>query len=124
MTPLPAQIRSRGHWAEDLALAYLEGRGLRSVQRNYRCRGGELDIVCLHARALVFVEVRYRRTNALVSAAESITATKRKRLRLAAAHFLSTHKEHGQRHCRFDVVTVTGAGDGDDIRWIRDAFQD
>jgi len=124
MKPTAAHSRSRGAWAEDIALDFLRQRGLESVQRNYRCKAGELDLICADVRRLIFVEVRYRRANALVSAAESISARKRQRLRLAAAHFLMIHRMHAGRPCRFDVITVTGSREQPEIDWIQDAFQD
>jgi putative endonuclease len=124
MSPGPARARSRGAWAEDLAQSYLRQHGLEVVARNHACRSGELDIVCLDGPLLVFVEVRYRRANAMVDAAHSITASKRNRLRIAAAHYLATHCQHGRHGCRFDVVTVTGNHGHTEIEWIKDAFQD
>lgn len=124
MSPAPVHTRSRGAWAEDLALEYLSSQGLRGVDRNFNCKGGELDLVCLDGHRLIFVEVRFRRANALVSATQSITEAKQRRLRLAATLYLKTHREHAGRPCRFDVITVTGNGDIPEIDWIKDAFQD
>ena len=119
-----AGTRSRGAWAEQRAARYLEEHGLAVLERNYRCRAGELDLICLEGARVAFVEVRYRRDGALVSAAQSVDASKQRRLRLAAAHYLHFHGELRHRPCRFDVVTVTGTGEDSEIGWIRDAFQD
>ena len=91
---------------------------------NVRYRRGELDLVCMDGETTVFVEVRYRRRNALVSASQSITDTKRRRIRFAASHFLLEHPRYARRPCRFDVVTVTGNGGDGGIEWIKSAFQD
>lgn len=64
---------ARGAAAEDLALRYLEARGLSLVARNFRCRVGELDLIMRDGEQLVFVEVRSRRHNRYGTPAESIT---------------------------------------------------
>ena len=92
MTGVSAQRRARGVWAEDLAEVYLGKRGLRTMQRNYFCRGGEIDLVCLHEDRLVFVEVRYRQRGAFGSGAETIGSRKQSRIIRTAAMFLSRHR--------------------------------
>jgi putative endonuclease len=76
-----------GAEAERLAAAFLEARGLSIVERNYRRRCGELDLVARDGSTLVFVEVRLRRGRAFGGAAESITAAKRARLTRAGSMF-------------------------------------
>lgn len=120
--PAPG-TRARGAWAERCAENHLAQHGLHTVARNYHCRRGELDLVCVDGESMVFVEVRYRRRNAMVSALESITYAKQLRVRIAAENYLANHPVHAMRRCRFDVVTVTGHGNDIEIQWIRDAFQ-
>jgi putative endonuclease len=103
--------------AEDLALTYLEGQGLRLKARNYTCRLGEIDLVLLDGVTLVFVEVRQRTHRTFGGAAESITARKRQKLIATARHFLA--RQRSLPPCRFDAVLVDGEGR---IEWIRDAF--
>lgn len=114
--------QARGEAAESLAAAHLEAAGLRLLARNYRCRGGELDLVALAGRTLVFVEVRLRGSAAFGGAAESITAKKRRRVILAASHYLATHPADAGRDCRFDCVLLARLERGA-IEWIRDAFR-
>jgi putative endonuclease len=102
---------------EQLACRYLESQGLRLVARNHRCRHGEIDLVMRDADTLVFVEVRYRRSQRFGSAAESVDAHKQRRLAAAAGHYLQGHP--CPLPCRFDVLAI-GAADG--IDWIRNAF--
>jgi len=111
-------MTGRGAAAEDLAAVYLEGQGLRIVERNYRCRFGEIDLVARSGAVLVFVEVRARKTETFGGAAGSITAAKRRRLVAAARHYLAAHR--GERACRFDVVLVRGAARR--VEWLTDAF--
>ena len=111
----------RGADAERSALEYLQARGLQLVERNYRCAAGELDMVMLDERELVFVEVRYRATDSFGGAAPSVDAGKQRKLRRAGESFLQTC-ELPFSGCRFDVVAVSGAAPGYQFEWISDAF--
>ncbi|MDX9767225.1 MAG: YraN family protein [Ectothiorhodospiraceae bacterium] len=108
----------RGQQAEQDACAHLTGHGLRLLTTNYRCRGGEIDLVMEDGRTLVFVEVRMRRHQRFGGALESIDGHKRRRLLVAARHYLQACAK--QRNARFDVVTVDGQGR---LEWIRNAFE-
>jgi putative endonuclease len=115
--------QERGQAAEDAALAHLQHAGLTLVARNYRvargpgARGGEIDLI-LRDRdgTLVFVEVRARADRRHGGAAASIGAAKRASLLLAARHFLA--RLRAVPPCRFDVVAL----DGDELQWLRGAF--
>lgn len=109
---------TRGALAEERAAAYLMQQGLHVLVRNWRVRGGEIDLICREGETLVFVEVRLRKNRQFGGAAESITATKQARIVLAARHYLAGKPE---QICRFDVVLL------DDLEttspeWIRHAF--
>ncbi len=110
-----------GTAGEAAAAAYLERQGLTVLERNFRVRGGELDLICRAADVIVFVEVRLRNHKAnresYGSAATSITATKQRRLILAAQHWLTRHQQH-DAPCRFDCVLI----DDGHLEWIRNAF--
>ncbi len=112
----------RGQPAEDLALAYLRARGLALIARNYRCPGGELDLVMRDASVMVFVEVRHRRRDRHGSAAESIDARKRARLVHAAMRYLQGQRDGARLRARFDVVALSGPLGTCEIEWIRNAF--
>lgn len=103
--------------AEDAALAFLRGQGLRLLARNYRCRFGEIDLIMNEGNTLVFVEVRMRKNAGFGSAAESITARKQKRIIAAARHYLA--QVQAVPNCRFDAVLLCA---DDPVEWIRDAF--
>ena len=111
-------MNQRGGPAEDLAAAFLERQGLEIIERNYRCRFGEIDLVAASGQALVFVEVRARTSDAFGGAAASITGAKRRRLVAAARHYLARQRQ--DRACRFDVVLVSGPGRN--VEWLQDAF--
>jgi len=111
-----------GARAEALAAAHLAGHGLVVVARNFRVRGGEIDLVCRDGATLVFVEVRLRRSSDFGGAAASITAGKRQRLLLAARHYLAqTRGLSAETPCRFDCVLLS-ALDAAGVEWLRDAF--
>lgn len=108
----------RGSDAEALASRFLQTQGLRLLERNVRCRRGEIDLVMRDGDTLVFVEVRQRSRALWGSAAESITAQKRRKLSLAAQEYLQKHPTSGA--CRFDVVAI----DADNPpEWIPHAFE-
>jgi putative endonuclease len=111
---------NRGAAAEALAAEFLQGRGLKIVARNYRCRGGEIDLIASDGDTLIFVEVRLRSDAAFGGAAESITAAKKKRLRFAAAHYLSRLSQMSKEPpCRFDAILLASLDPGR-IEWLVD----
>jgi putative endonuclease len=107
---------NRGAAAESLAARFLAEQGLAIVAWNYRCRGGEIDIIACDGRTVVFVEVRMRRSHAFGGAAESISATKRRRLRLAAEHYLA--RLPSEPACRFDAVLLDALA-VERMEWLR-----
>jgi putative endonuclease len=110
-------MNSAGARAEDRCAELLRDAGLRILERNWRCRHGEIDLIAEERGVLVFAEVRMRRAFGFGGAGESVTAAKRSRLIAAARLYLSRRPEG---NCRFDVFLVDGpAGD---VKWIRDAF--
>jgi putative endonuclease len=109
------------HW-EKLAESFLNKRGLKTLERNYFSRFGEIDLIMMDRQTLVFTEVRYRSDNAHGSGAESVTPKKQKRITLVAQKFLQQHRHHASLACRFDVISI-GNEDGRTLmRWIPNAF--
>lgn len=115
--------RQRGDAAEAAALRHLLAAGLKPVAANANYRGGEIDLVMRDGDALVFVEVRYRRSRAFGGGAASVDFSKRRKLVLAAQMFLSAHPIFANTPCRFDVVEASGDAASPAIDWIRDAFR-
>lgn len=115
-----------GGEAEALAEGFLQRQGLSTVQRNYRCRAGEIDLVMRdprdpEAEQLVFVEVRFRPVGALVSAVETVDERKQAKIILAARHFLMNHPAFDEHPCRFDVIGVEALDQ--EPHWITNAFE-
>jgi putative endonuclease len=115
----------RGKHGESRAEQWLGEHGLRTVERNYRCRAGEIDLVMLDPTAhdtevLVFVEVRLRGPGARVDSIDSVDERKQHRIIMAARHFLMDRPDWQSHACRFDVIGIDGESR---LRWIRDAFE-
>jgi putative endonuclease len=98
---------SSGRCAEDFALSWLQQRGLQLVERNFRCRLGEIDLVMLDGDALAFIEVRMRRDAGYGGAAASVTAAKLRRLNAAAEVYLK-YRCLGTQAARIDVLALEG----------------
>jgi putative endonuclease len=116
-----------GRAAESYALRHLERAGLQLLQRNYRCRAGEIDLVMIEpqTRILVLVEVRSRSRPEFGSAATTVGPAKQRRCWLAARHLLMTRRDLRRLRARFDVVAIdraAGTGAAPSITWIRNAF--
>ena len=112
-----------GKLVEDYASNYLNQRGLRQIERNYRCRGGEIDLIMRDGKTLVFVEVRYRKHHSFGGAAASVDWRKQQRLVLAAQHYLQRQSVN-DLPCRFDVVAVSPGTSGDfSVQWIKNAIE-
>ena len=96
------------------------------VERNYRSPYGEIDLIMRHARTLVFVEVRYRKSAQFGSPAETVDRRKQVKIRATAEHYLQRHIQGAGVTCRFDVVALRptpGSGpETQKIDWLQDAF--
>jgi len=106
-----------GQDGEDQALAHLQKNGLALCERNFRCKGGEIDLIMREQGALVFVEVRKREQSRHGGAAASITAAKQRRLIIAAQVYLKRFKMPPP--CRFDVIAI----DGGNLTWLKNAIE-
>ncbi len=110
-----------GDKAEHAALKYLVSNGCRLIVANYRSRAGEIDLIVEDKETLVFVEVRYRSDTSRGTGAETITATKQRRIIRTAEYFLINHKQYQDSACRFDVISMNDSTN-DSIDWIKRAF--
>jgi putative endonuclease len=107
-----------GRFGEDTAAAHLERAGLVLLERNWRCREGEIDIVAVDGGVLVFCEVKTRSTAAFGTPAEAVSPTKLLRLRRLAARWLCEHPG-GWADLRFDVVSVLRTPEGLKVDHLR-----
>lgn len=110
--------RETGSRYEQLVAAFLKKQGFQILERNYRCRSGEIDLIARDGRYLVFVEVKYRKTGAAGSALEAIDERKAAKIRRVAAVYLYEKRYPEETPCRFDAAGI----DGDRITYVKDAF--
>ena len=108
-----------GAQAEALAADFLAARGVRIIERNFRRRCGELDLIARDGDTLVFVEVRLRTRSDFGGAAASITAAKQARMTLAARAYLARFPDPPP--CRFDAILLDGP-EPPSIEWRRDVI--
>jgi len=112
-----------GRFGEEIAGRYLARRGYKILDKNYRTKSGELDIVAMDGRTLVFVEVKSRRSQSFGTPGDAVDARKRRRMEKAALAYIS-EKNKGGLQCRFDVIGVTAAGGEEpEIELVKDAFE-
>lgn len=117
-----AKVQDAGLRAEQVAAAWLKKQGLRLLETRVSCRFGELDLVMRQGNELVLVEVKYRATG-LDSALASVSASKRKKLSLAAQWLYSQRPEWGSLVWRFDVIALAGDLSKPEVKWLPAAFE-
>jgi len=111
-----------GKAGEEAAVQFLRQQGYHILERNYRCRFGEIDLIARDGRMLAFVEVKTRRSQKYGPAAAAVTAQKQRHLIKASQAYLIQEKKAGEL-CRFDVVTVEMDAQQPHIELIKNAFQ-
>lgn len=111
-----------GRQAEARALTLLETAGHRLIARNFHGRRGEIDLITLHGRLLVFTEVRQRSRNDHGSAAGTVTLAKQMRLIATARYFLACHPHLQSSVMRFDVIACDGSAADGRLDWLQAAF--
>jgi putative endonuclease len=114
--------REFGENLEKLAAQQLVQQGLKIVAENYLCKMGEIDIIARDNQDLVFIEVRYRKSEAYGGSLASVDKKKQHRVILAASHYLQKHKLTNKIACRFDVIAITGSLNQLRYNWIKGAF--
>lgn len=110
--------RAVGASKEDLACAYLQKQGFTILQRNFRSRTGEIDIVCREGTYLVFTEVKYRKTAKNGAPEEAVGSAKQRKIFETARYYMARFGVSSDTDIRFDVVAILG----ENITLIRNAF--
>lgn len=111
-----------GREGERLAEQYLKKKGYKVIERNYRCRGAELDLIVLDRRVIVFVEVKTRTGHGFGSPFEAVEFRKQQKMIQAAQYFLNEKKLY-QRDARFDVVGISWPAGEPVVEHIENAFE-
>lgn len=107
-----------GKQKEIEAERFLTDRGISILDRNYQCRQGEIDLVAFHKNTLVFVEVKYRRTNVSGRPEDAVSQNKQMKICRVCDYYRMTHPFFHSKNVRFDVVAI----DEHEIRWYQNAF--
>lgn len=110
--------RQKGTEKEKIAASYLEAHGVRIVERNFRNRQGEIDIIGYHEDYLVFAEVKFRSGDGRGNAVDAVDFRKQKQICKVADYYRYLHKLGMNTKVRYDVVAIQG----EEIQWIRNAF--
>ncbi len=113
----------RGFLGEDAAEKELKKQGYSVIERNFRCRHGEIDIIAEHGGAIVFVEVKTRSNRSFGAPASSIDSRKKRHIIMTAKHYIEV-RGISDRDARFDVVSIELNGDAPAVEVIKDAFGD
>lgn len=120
----PSRKRATGDAVEECALRYLERQGLVTVQRNFSCRLGELDLIMRDGDCLAIVEVRFRSSRSPVPATLTVDHRKQQKILRTAAMFLAWNARFAALPLRFDVLGVDRDASGaTTVNWIQDAFR-
>ena len=113
----------KGLCFETEAEKYLQQQGLLVLQRGYRSRFGEIDLILRDGESICFVEVKYRKSNSFGGAAWAITAAKQCKLVKTAQFFIANHRAIADCPLRFDALLIQRQADGsNDFDWIKNAF--
>lgn len=113
-----------GEQGEGIARRYLEQQGLRHMDSNIASNLGEIDVLMMDGKTLVFVEVKMRKTASFGGALAAMTPSKLKRLRQAIALYLQQNPQHAQRDCRIDAVLIQGVAAQREIQWLQNIDAD
>ena len=103
---------------EEQAAAYVVTRGLVLLEKNYRCRQGEVDLIGVHEDCLVFIEVKYRKNARSGMPEEAVDKRKQAKICLVSDYYRLTHPFNSKRQVRYDVVAICG----EDTRWYQNAY--
>lgn len=113
--------RGIGDRGEELALRRLQSEGYELVERNYRTRYGEIDLILRYGDSLIFAEVKLRRGTAFGDPAEAVTLRKQRTIRSVAEHYIA-EREPDFDEVRFDVIAILQSGGEPAVRHIEGAF--
>ncbi len=116
--------RKFGDQIELKTVEFLQQHSVTILQQNYLCKMGEIDIIAQDKDNLLFIEVRYRKSDDYGGAIASVNKKKQRRLILAASHYMQKYGITNKVACRFDVMAISGNLNRLQFNWIKAAFQD
>ncbi len=123
----------KGQQAENIALEYLQKQGLKTIQTNFSCKCGEIDLIMHDNEFLIFIEVRYRKQTQFGHPLETINHTKQQKIIRTIQYFLMKNPGYNQLPCRIDAIAlyaetrnnkaVSIREEGLQLEWVKNAFQ-
>lgn len=123
--PVEARVAHQqelGSAGEAVVAAWYERRGYEILERNWRCREGEIDVIARLGDVVVICEVKTRSTDRFGSGLDAVDGRKQRRLRALGAAYLSSGAQPGWRPVRFDVASVTPGPHGYSVQVVEAAF--
>jgi len=111
-----------GEKGESIAVRYLKKKGYKILEKNYRTKLGEIDIIAKDKDTLVFVEVKSRRSWQFGNPKAAVTPAKQRKISKVALYYLKTN-DRSNAKARFDVVTITATRDKSQIEMVKNAFE-
>lgn len=115
--------KHQGDFFEQAALDYLLEQKLNLIERNFRSKSGEIDLIMQEHEFLVFVEVKYRKSSAFGEPFEMVSPSKQQKICKTAQIYLQKHGlNEYNTFCRFDVVSIKGPAASTEITWLKNAF--
>jgi len=109
-TTTHCSTRATGMIYEAQAAEYLEASGYRILERNFRCRMGEIDIIASDNNVLIFIEVKYRGTGTSGGPEAAVTPEKQRTICKVALYYMHRHCAYLDTACRFDVIAINSSG--------------
>lgn len=118
---MPARHLKLGKKGEDMAVEHLKSKGYKVIDRNWRAKQLELDIVCTKDDGVIFVEVKTRGRGSLATPADGLSRSKRASLVMAATKYLSK-RGWWEKPCRFDLIAIKETDSGLELNHVEGAF--
>lgn len=115
---LRPSTKETGTKAEDLACEHLKKRRIEILSRNFRSRFGEIDIIAKEKNCILFVEVKFRKSNTHGEPFESVTHLKQRKIIQTAQYYLMQHDNFTDFDYRFDVISIHDKR----VTWLKNAF--
>lgn len=114
--------RAKGHAFEQKAAQYLQQQGLKILEHNYTCRGGEIDLIAKEGSTVVFVEVKFRKSSRFGEPFAAVHGQKQRKIIRAATIYAQKERLLDKVPMRFDVISIQENGGEFEIQWLPNAF--
>lgn len=114
--------RTVGSFYEDLACDYIRNNNGRILERNFRVRQGEIDIIAIDEGHICFIEVKYRKDNRYGGPLAAISYAKKRQICKVSRFYLSFRKISEDNPIRYDVIAISSEQDATSIKWLKNAF--